>query len=106
MSKISKKNELLGLEFHLVFYLHETLSEIPSPIIAFALKLLTPYSTLLKLIPRANYPWWAWLAGPMWPWPHEVHWQYYILQHNGVPNRAAALVYASCVYLDNCICYI
>ena len=75
MSKISKKNELLGLEFHLVFYLHETLSEIPSPIIALALKLLTPYSTLLKLIPRANYLW-AWLAELMWPWPHEVHWPY------------------------------
>ena len=49
--------------------------EIPSPIIAFALKLLTPYSTLLKLIPRANYLW-AWLAELMWPWPHEVHWPY------------------------------
>ena len=72
----------------------------------FLLELLIEHSTLLKLLPRAIYPWWAWLAGPMWPWPHEVHWQYYILQHNGVPNRAAALVYASCVYLDNCICYI
>ena len=87
------------------FYQHRTLCEIKPPIIGFLLELLIPHSTLLKLIPRANYPWGAgWAHVAMAPWGPLAILDF--TKQCGVPHRPAARICAICLYLDNCICYI
>ena len=100
----SKKRVYWDWDFF-YFYQHKTLCEIQVPIIDFLLKLIIPYSTLLKLIPRANYPWGAgWAHVAMAPWGPLAILDF--TKQCGVPNRADALVCAFCSYLGNCIRYI